>query len=125
MKRKPSTQAAGGYPLAAVVLLVTTVAALLACIDMPKVRQGIREMDVEVSHVVGLVFFAAWGAGLGGVLGFMRPRRFAGALLGALLGALMSILLVPLTLAPANLVQCLVAMGLLVVTSIVVRASAR
>jgi hypothetical protein len=125
MNVKNSTRVEGGYPLAAVVLLVTTVAALLACIDMPRVRQGIAVLDVQVQHIVGLGAVVVSGAAIGGILGLTRPRWIRGALFGASTGAVTALMLILLTVAPANLWQCLSAMALLVATSIVVRWKAR
>ena len=125
MKRKTPLPIEGGFPLAAIVLLVTTVAALLACIDMPKVRAGLDEIEGGFRFLIGLAITFAVGAGVGGVIGLMGPRRQGGLVLGGAIGGLASFMLVPLTLAPASLWRCLAAAGLLVVTSIVVRWNAR
>jgi hypothetical protein len=125
MQQKRSTSIQGGFPLAAVILLVTTVAALLACIDMPKVRAELEAIDEGYTFLFGVAFIFIVGAAVGGVIGLMGPRRGGGFFLGAAIGGLASLALVPLSLAPANIWRCLGAVGLLLITSIVVRAGAR
>jgi hypothetical protein len=125
MRRKHSLPVQGGFPLAAVILLVTTVAALLACIDMPKVRAELETIDEGYEFLFGVAIIFVVGSAVGSVIGLMGPRRAGGFFLGAAIGGLAALALVPLSLAPANIWRCLGAVSLLLVTSIVVRAGAR
>lgn len=125
MKPKRSTPVEGGFPLAAVVLLVTTVAALLACIDMPRVRRELAAVGPSLELAAGALVAVVAGGGLGSVLGLMRRRRVGGFFLGGAIGGLAALLLVPLALMPASLWQCLAGMSLMLVTSIAVRWNAR
>lgn len=125
MKQNRSSPVEGGFPLAAVVLLVTTVAALLACIDMPRIREGLDSFRPTAGQGVAMALTVLVGIGLGAIQGLTRRRRLAGFFLGGFVGGLSAVAIIPLTLAPANLWRCLAGMGLLVVTSVAVRWNAR
>jgi hypothetical protein len=125
MKQKPASSTEGGFPLAAVVLLVTTAAALLACIDMPRIREGLEDFRMTRGMIVAIVLAILAGVGVGALLGLMRRRRLGGLFLGGSVGGLTAAAVIPLTLAPASVWQCLVGMGLLLLTSVAVRWNAR
>jgi hypothetical protein len=124
MKKKTTTSSEGGFPLAAVVLLVTTAAALLACIDMATIRKGLEVAGVPAGYAVASAVAVLAGSVFGAILGLTRRRRLGGFFLGGSVGGLSAAVLVPLTLAPANLWQCLAGMAVLLVTSVAVRWNA-
>lgn len=125
MKQKQPVPVEGGFPLAAILTLVTSVAALLACIDMPRVRKELAAMTLTPPVVVGVLAAVVTGIILGSLLGLTRRRRVSGVLLGGAVGAVTGLILIPLILAPANLWQCLAGMSLLLITSVAVRFHAR
>lgn len=115
------------FPLAALALLITAFAALLACADVERWNQQYTWLSVNWPWRLVAIFGAA--AGFGGVVGFVlmtltkeRWRmRLAAALVGMMAGAVGALLLI----APGPIWRTVFAMLILLSTAIIFRLGSK
>ncbi|MBN1851278.1 MAG: hypothetical protein JW829_01085 [Pirellulales bacterium] len=105
-----------GFPLVAILLLTTSTACALACIDVIQLRESIQKEAYEVLAI-------CCGTGLlvgiiGGIIGFFSISRWRGLVGGLLIGFLAGGVIGLFIMAPAHPLQAFCATVVLVVASL-------
>lgn len=111
------------FPLIAVFHLATLWASMVACVDGKLLRDALGRTNDSPGFAVGLAVSAALGgAVLGAAIGLGQLRRWRGALVGGAIGGLYGLAILGVFVAPASLARGMAAAGVLLITTVTVRA---
>jgi hypothetical protein len=120
---QPSETPQSGFPLAALALLVTAFACVLACIDMPRWRIQYAALEAAGAGRTAEVFVGA--VMFGGIVGiFYSVRRRLGwrtLLTSPLIGGIAGAIGVVVLLAPGSLWRTVLAVAVLLASAVVFR----
>lgn len=113
-----------GYPLAAVVLFISIIAALASLIDLPKVSEFVRDYwdYIDRDDVIGVAGLCAIA---GAFCGAMVLRRWWGLILGMGCGVLLAAFVWSVTLSSPSVTRLAAAGAMVLITALVARAGSR
>src|SRR5690606_7182263 len=95
------TETERSFPLVALMQLGAVIAAIVVCIDGPRLRELAQQVNEAPGAVLALIATATISSGaIGLVIGLGQRRRFRSALTGAAAGALFGLLMLAIFAAP-------------------------
>ena len=113
------------FPLVALMQLGAVIAAIVVCIDGPRLRILVQQIDEAPGTALALITTATISSGaIGLVIGLGQRRRFRSALVGAAAGALFGLLMLAIFAAPASMERCAGGIAMVLLSTIALRANA-
>ena len=113
------------FPLVALMQLGAVIAAIVVCIDGPRLWELFQQIGDAPWIALGLIATAMISSGvIGLVIGLGQRRRFRSALIGAAAGALFGLLMLAIFAAPASLERCAGGIAMVLFSTIALRANA-
>ena len=126
-----ATETERSFPLVALMQLGAVIAAIVVCIDGPRLWELFQRIGDEpwagdgLWIALALIATAMISSGvIGLVVGLGQRRRFRSALIGAAAGALFGLLMLAIFAAPASLERCAGGIAMVLLSTIALRASA-
>lgn len=113
------------FPLVALMQLGAVIAAIVVCIDGPRLWELFQRVGDEPWVALALIMTAMASTSVVGlVIGLGQRRRFSSALAGAAAGAIIGLFMLAVYAAPASIERCSGGIAMVLISTVVLRANA-